>query len=243
MPVTFDITTRRGRERMREVWTGCKVSSLSEDDFARAGAAGYEPGPDGYLVGIDPRRMTQAELQAMGHEPMSPMDAIRAKCLDCCAGSSDEVRKCVAMACPSWPFRTGKNPWRTISEAQREIGRRLAAQRLGKSSGAKQGLDEDAGTALPATIPQAEALRSPGAKQGLDEDAPAYPITPGQGKDTGGAATAHRNAPSAKHRLDENAEDDPGRISLPAEALRSPELSTGLAAPAAPRLVRRAPPC
>ena len=56
-PVTFDITTSRGRERVREVWTGCKASSLSEDDLARAGAAGYEPGPDGYLVERDPRTM------------------------------------------------------------------------------------------------------------------------------------------------------------------------------------------
>jgi hypothetical protein len=59
--------------------------------------------PTDWLVGRDPRRMAQRELRAMGHEPMSPMEAIRAKCLDCCAGSLHEVRCCVAMACPSWP--------------------------------------------------------------------------------------------------------------------------------------------
>jgi len=74
--------------------------------------------------------MTQAELRAMGQEVMSPMEAIRAKCLDCCVGSAHEVRCCVAAACPSWPFRTGKNPWRApASEAQREHARSMAAKR------------------------------------------------------------------------------------------------------------------
>jgi hypothetical protein len=157
-PVIFDLTTRRGRERVREVWTGCKASSLSEDDLARAGAAGYEPGPDGYLVGRDPRQMSQDELRAMDDEPMSPMQAIRAKCLDCCAGSSDEVRKCVAMTCPSWPFRTGKNPWRSpISEERRESLRERFARRSDADKIGALG----AGTGSPAIALPAEALRSP----------------------------------------------------------------------------------
>jgi hypothetical protein len=67
--------------------------------------------------------MTADEIGALGHEPTGPLQAIRAKCLDCCAGSAHEVRCCVAVACPSWPFRTGKNPWRAPpSEAQRSHG-------------------------------------------------------------------------------------------------------------------------
>ena len=112
--------TRRGRERARETWTGSRVDSLGIENLAAARAAGYEPDGD-WLVGRDPRRMTRAEIEAIGHEPMSPIQVIRAKCLDCCAGSSDEVRKCVAMACPLWPFRAGKNPWRApMSEERRE---------------------------------------------------------------------------------------------------------------------------
>jgi hypothetical protein len=42
----------------------------------------------GYLEGRDPRTMSQDELRAMGHVPMSPNEAIRAHCLDCCAGSA-----------------------------------------------------------------------------------------------------------------------------------------------------------
>jgi len=126
--VALEITTRRGRERVREVFTGRKVASLSPAELEHAQRAGYEPDGE-YLVGRDPREMTRDQLEATGHEPMSPTEAIRAKCLDCCAGSAHEVRCCVAMACPSWPFRTGKNPWRApASEAQREASRRNAAR-------------------------------------------------------------------------------------------------------------------
>lgn len=41
---------------------------------------------------------------------MTPMKAIRAKCLDCCCGSSNEVRLCTIEKCPLYPYRFGKNP-------------------------------------------------------------------------------------------------------------------------------------
>ena len=97
-------------------------------------AIGTESGSDGNRTGRDPRKMSQDELRAMGHVPMSPLAALRARCLDCSAGSADEVRKCVALDCPAWPFRMGANPWRSVSEGRREAGRRLAARRAGKSS-------------------------------------------------------------------------------------------------------------
>lgn len=132
-PVLFDVTTRRGRERVREVWTGVRVAECSVEDVATARLAGYESDGE-HFVGRDPRRMSLAELRDMGHDAMSPIAAIRAKCLDCMAGSADEVRKCMAMACPSWPFRMGKNPWRApASEARREASRRSAARLHGKS--------------------------------------------------------------------------------------------------------------
>ena len=40
---------------------------------------------------------------------MTPMKAIRAKCLDCC-GSSHEVRLCTVEKCPLYPYRFGKRP-------------------------------------------------------------------------------------------------------------------------------------
>ena len=41
---------------------------------------------------------------------MTPMKAIRAKCLDCCCGSSNEVRLCTIENCPLYSYRFGKNP-------------------------------------------------------------------------------------------------------------------------------------
>ena len=159
-PEVFERTTRRGRERAREVWTGVRVKGCTSDQIAAARVAGYEPDGE-YFVGRDPREMTPDELIAMGHEQMSPMQAIRAKCLDC-AGSSDEVRKCVAVVCPSWPYRMGRNPWRTISEGRREAGRRLAAQkRAVRSSDAKSDLNIDAETVPTDASPQNEPLARP----------------------------------------------------------------------------------
>ena len=112
--------THREREQRVEHWASVPVADCSPDDLERARAAGYEPDGE-WLTGRDPRRMSQDELRAMGLDAMSPMDAIRAKCLDC-ASTSDEVRKCVAISCANWPFRSGKNPWRSpISDERREM--------------------------------------------------------------------------------------------------------------------------
>ena len=90
---------------------------------------GLELGPDALAVGSDPRWLSRAELEALGHRRMSPLQAIRLRCLDCCGGQPGEVRKCTATGCPNWPFRMGKNPWRRpASEAKREAGRRVAAR-------------------------------------------------------------------------------------------------------------------
>lgn len=85
---------------------------------------------DGHDVGRDPRTMSADELERLGHARVSPLRALRLKCLDCCNGSAQEVRLCTAVDCPSWPFRMGKNPWAgPVSEARREHGRRLGRRR------------------------------------------------------------------------------------------------------------------
>ena len=79
----------------------------------------------GHPAGLDPREMSPQELRAAGHEPMSPLQAMRARCLDCCAGQANEVAVCPVVECPAWPFRMGTNPWRKpASEARRETARR-----------------------------------------------------------------------------------------------------------------------
>lgn len=41
---------------------------------------------------------------------LTPIKAIRAKCLDCCCGSALEVRLCGATDCPIYPYRLGVRP-------------------------------------------------------------------------------------------------------------------------------------
>lgn len=41
---------------------------------------------------------------------MTPIQAIRAKCVDCCCGSLKEVRECHIKNCSLWPYRMGKRP-------------------------------------------------------------------------------------------------------------------------------------
>lgn len=42
--------------------------------------------------------------------PQQPLQAIRAKCVDCSGGSLAKVRECAATSCALWPFRMGTNP-------------------------------------------------------------------------------------------------------------------------------------
>jgi hypothetical protein len=41
---------------------------------------------------------------------LSPLKAIRLKCLDCSCGSSKEVKECPCDDCSLYVFRFGKNP-------------------------------------------------------------------------------------------------------------------------------------
>ena len=41
---------------------------------------------------------------------LTPVKAIRAKCIDCCCGQVVEVRLCTVDDCPLWPYRMGHRP-------------------------------------------------------------------------------------------------------------------------------------
>lgn len=56
-------------------------------------------------------------------EKQSPLKQIRLYCLQCVCGSADEVKRCSIKDCPLWSFRFGKNPFRTVSEEQKEAFR------------------------------------------------------------------------------------------------------------------------
>jgi hypothetical protein len=48
----------------------------------------------------------------MKSKKLTPIKAIRKKCLDCCAGQVSEIRRCTIPDCPLFGYRFGKNPAR-----------------------------------------------------------------------------------------------------------------------------------
>jgi len=67
----------------------------------------------------------------------SPLKAIKHKCLyDCCAGDSKSLKECNATDCFLYPFRFGKNPFRTkrvLSEEQKAKMRDLLLKSRSKN--------------------------------------------------------------------------------------------------------------
>lgn len=41
---------------------------------------------------------------------LTPVKAIRSKCLECVVGNMAEVRRCHLKDCALWPYRMGKRP-------------------------------------------------------------------------------------------------------------------------------------
>ena len=74
---------------------------------------------------------------------LTPMKAIRAKCLDCCCGSPQEVRLCPCVNCSLYRFRLGHNPARKrdlTDEERRAAGERLRNARNGENFISQQGV-------------------------------------------------------------------------------------------------------
>lgn len=46
----------------------------------------------------------------MNELPKTAMKALRAKCVDCSAGNTAEVRRCQVFDCPLWSYRMGIKP-------------------------------------------------------------------------------------------------------------------------------------
>jgi hypothetical protein len=72
---------------------------------------------------------------------ITPMKAIRQKCLDCSCGSSEEVKNCFAKKCPLYQFRfgykldeNGNRRKRDLTDEQRqEMAERLKKVRDNKN--------------------------------------------------------------------------------------------------------------
>lgn len=70
---------------------------------------------------------------------LTPLRAIRTKCIDCSAGSMKEVRECVMLDCPLYPYRLGKSPNRKprilTNEEREALRQRMAKMREKQLSG------------------------------------------------------------------------------------------------------------
>lgn len=50
------------------------------------------------------------ENNSDNYKKISPMKAIRLKCIDCCGGILIEVKACSSLKCPLWKYRLGLHP-------------------------------------------------------------------------------------------------------------------------------------
>lgn len=67
---------------------------------------------------------------------LSPLKAIRAKCIDCCGGSRSYVASCGIPTCPLYDFRNGKNPHRTRKKELSDEQKQAAKENLKKARAA-----------------------------------------------------------------------------------------------------------
>lgn len=58
---------------------------------------------------------------------MTPLKAIRKKCLECCCGQYKEVRLCPSKDCSLYPFRFGKNPNRMVTGSKVSVSEKVAS--------------------------------------------------------------------------------------------------------------------
>ena len=56
---------------------------------------------------------------------LRPLKAIRAKCLDCCGNSKQEVRLCVAKDCPLYQYRMGCRPITYLKRLNKSYGDKI----------------------------------------------------------------------------------------------------------------------
>jgi hypothetical protein len=112
----------------------------TEKDAARAILLEPSPWPvdGGEPIGRDPRKIPSGDFAKAGLEGHPLLAVIRAKCLDCCVQQESEVRKCVLITCPNWPYRMGANPFRAARELTEEQRERSAAN-LARARAARAG--------------------------------------------------------------------------------------------------------
>lgn len=106
---------------------------------------------------------TAAAAQRAGHARVSPMQAIRRKCLDCCGNQPSEVKLCETVTCPLWPFRAGRHPYTKRGLQEADSGQRAsgACQVPAKAVSSETALQEaDFGKNVDHAGPASPSLRN-----------------------------------------------------------------------------------
>ena len=83
---------------------------------------------------------TRAVAVKAGHAPVSPMQAIRRRCLDCSGHQLAEVKLCEAVTCPLWPFRAGRHPYTRKALQEADSGEHPSAGTLEPRSWPSSGI-------------------------------------------------------------------------------------------------------
>lgn len=69
---------------------------------------------------------------------ISPIKAIRAKCMECSCGQREEVKLCPIEDCALYPFRFGKNPFNKKTKTMSDEQKAAAAERMKKARESKK---------------------------------------------------------------------------------------------------------
>ena len=110
----------------RDAWT---QAAFAETKQALCEKSPYQV-DGGQIIGRDPRQIPAHEFHGAGIAGHPLLAVVRAKCMDCCVEQADEVRKCVVVACPNWPYRMGTNPFFSQNLSAEERERRAERARV-----------------------------------------------------------------------------------------------------------------
>lgn len=72
---------------------------------------------------------------------MTPLEAIKEKCLDCCCGIKSEIDRCPVTKCALYEFRKGKNPYSKRGKNMTEEQKEAAAERMRKAREARKNIN------------------------------------------------------------------------------------------------------
>ena len=79
----------------------------------------FYPKPDS-VVGFDHNTRCPNWTPTREEKILTPIKAIRAKCLDCCGGQRQEVKLCPCTDCSLHPYRMGHRPKTTDKAAENQ---------------------------------------------------------------------------------------------------------------------------